>query len=96
MRDFKTHTSKAIEDNVQESRREWLLRGFKTAEGNRFWQDNNKPIELWSNEVISQKLNYIHQNSVEEGIVFQAEQYVYSSAVDYAEGKGLLEISIIL
>jgi len=25
---------------------------------------------------------------VEEGLVFRAEQYVYSSAVDYAGGKG--------
>ena len=99
LRDFKTFTSKsvlnAISENIQESRKEWLLRGFKTAKGNRFWQADNKPVELWSNEVISQKIKYIHQNPVEEGIVYQAEQYVYSSAVDYAGGKGLLKISMI-
>ncbi len=99
MRDFKTYTSKiilnAIEENIQESRREWLLRGFLKTEGNRFWQPENRPIELWSNEVIEQKLNYIHQNPVEEGIVYKAEQYVYSSAADYAGEKGMLEISII-
>jgi putative transposase len=27
-----------------------------------FWQHNSKPIELWSIEVIKQKINYIHNN----------------------------------
>jgi len=27
-------------------------------------------------------LDYLHNNPVEEGLVFRAEQYVYSSAVD--------------
>ena len=56
---------------------------------------DNHPIELWSNSVISQKLDYLHNNPVEEGLVFRAEQYVYSSAVDYAGGKGLLDIMLI-
>ena len=42
--------------------------------------------------VISQKLDYLHNNPVEEGLVFRAEQYVYSSAIDYAGEKGLLDI----
>jgi len=44
---------------------------------------------------IDQKLDYIHQNPVEEGLVFRAQDYVYSSAVDYAGEKGLLDIVII-
>jgi len=32
---------------------------------------------------------------VEEGLVFRAEDYVYSSATDYAGGKGLLDIFVI-
>jgi len=40
-------------------------------------------------------LDYLHNNPVEEGLVFRAEQYVYSSAVDYAGGKGLLDIILI-
>ena len=27
----------------------------------------------------------IHQNPVEEGLVFKAEDYVYSSAIDYVD-----------
>jgi REP element-mobilizing transposase RayT len=96
LRDFKKFTSKAvvkaIKDNLRESRREWLLEQLCTSEGYSLWRGDNKPIELWSNEVITQKLNYIHQNPVEEGIVFRPEEYRYSSAYDYAGGTGLLDI----
>jgi REP element-mobilizing transposase RayT len=99
LRDFKKFTSKAIfkaiSENYSESRREVLLKHFATPEGIRFWRSDNNPVELWSNAVITQKLNYIHQNPVEEGLVYRAEDYVYSSAVDYAGEKGLLEIVVI-
>lgn len=99
LRDFKKFTSKqvvkAIEDNERESRKEWLLQQFKTADGIRFWCRDNRPVELWSNAVIDQKLNYLHQNPVEEGVVFRAEDYVYSSATDYAGQNGLLDILVI-
>jgi REP element-mobilizing transposase RayT len=99
LRDFKKYTSKAvfkaIADNEFESRREMLLKHFSSLEGIRFWRSDNNPAELWSNAVITQKLNYIHQNPVEEGLVFRAEDYVYSSAVDYAGEKGLLDVFVI-
>ena len=103
---FKRFTSKAIvaaiKENLQESRKDWLLKQFEEA-GNKssnvkqyqLWRHDNKPIELWSNKVIDEKLNYIHNNPVEEGLVFKAEQYVYSSAIDYAGEKGLLDIMLI-
>ena len=53
--------------------------------------DDNKPIELWSTKVIQEKINYIHQNPVEAGLVFKAENYMYSSAIDYAGDNGLLD-----
>ncbi len=99
LRDYKKFTSKAIikaiTKNYRESRKEWLLDQFKTPEGYRFWRTDNRPIELWSNTVIDQKLNYIHQNPVVEGLVFRAEDYMFSSAADYAGEKGLLEIIVI-
>ncbi len=99
LRNFKKFTLKAIinaiDENIQESRKEWLLEQFTTSKGIRFWQADNKPIELWSNAVIDQKLNYIHNNPVEEGLVFSPEDYVYSSAVDYSGEKGLLDIFVI-
>ncbi len=105
--DFKRFTSKeivkAITDNPRESRKEWLLEQFEKAGARtsnvskyQFWRHDNKPIELWSNKVIDEKINYIHNNPVEEGLVFRAEDYVYSSAKDYAGEIGLLEGVIVV
>jgi len=92
----------AIKENPQESRKEWLLKQFEQAAEKssnvkhyQLWRHDNKPIEFWSNKVIDEKLNYIHNNPVEEGLVFWAEDYVYSSAIDYAGEKVLLDIVLI-
>ncbi len=91
IRDLKKFTSRkiihAIEQNIQESRREWLLWMFRLA-GKRnpnntihqFWRQDNKPISLGTGAMVLQKLEYIHQNPVVQGIVGSAEDYVYSSA----------------
>lgn len=105
LRDFKKFTSKqiisAIEANKQESHREWMLRIFKEAgEKNsrnseyQFWRQDNQPMELYSAAFIFQKMNYIHNNAVEAGIVEKAEDYLYSSARDYKLTKkcGLLDV----
>ncbi len=100
--DIKRFTSKklieAISTNPKESRREWLIEQFINAgksssntTKHQFWQHDNKPIELWSNSVIKQKVDYIHNNPVKEGYVFAAHEYLYSSAIDYAGGQGLLK-----
>jgi putative transposase len=106
LRDLKRHTSKtiikAIEDNPQESRKEWMLYQFEHAgkynpnnERYQFWQQGNHPIELWSKHVIDQKLNYIHNNPVTAGWVDLPEYYLYSSARDYANIKGLLDVDLL-
>ena len=106
LRDFKTYTSKKIqrqiEENNQESRKEWLLWMMEKAgktnsniKSRQFWQQHNKPIELWSPEVIDQKVEYIHNNPVEAGFVNEAEFWKYSSAIDYSNGKGILEIDFV-
>jgi putative transposase len=69
MRDLKQHTSemlhKAIKENRTESRREWMLwmmeRAARLKGGNakfQLWQPESHPIELFSNKVAHQKLNY--------------------------------------
>ena len=106
MRDMKSHTStklkKAITENQQESRREWILwmmqrAGTKNGNNNgfQFWQQHNQPIVLDTNQLLDQKLNYIHYNPVEAGFTEQPEEYLYSSAKDYSGQKGLIDILII-
>lgn len=106
LRDFKSHTSrelkKAIKLNPKESRKEWLLwmmerAGKKNGNNKDFqlWQQDNHPIELWDNYMMEQKLEYLHQNPVVSGFVAKAEDYVYSSAIDYSGQKGLLDIKFL-
>jgi hypothetical protein len=33
------------------------------------------------------KTDYVHNNPIEEGLVYKPEDYVYSSAIDYAGQK---------
>ena len=106
IRDFKKFTSvqicRAIEGNAQESRKSWMLRLFQSAAldskkhiNYKFWQNEYHPVELFSNELVDQKLEYIHDNPVKEGVVDRPEHYLYSSARDYARTKGLLEIEFM-
>lgn len=108
LRDFKKFTSKeiikAIAVNPVESRRDWMLEIFKAAGDSnsrnsfyQFWRQDNHPKELFSANFTQQKLDYIHNNPVEAGIVEKAEEYVYSSAKDYYEGRnvGLIEIEFL-
>jgi putative transposase len=102
LRDFKKFTNKAIIQAIQqepESRRYWLLDRFVFAGTHdvkiktyKFWQDGNEAKEINTNAFLDQKLEYIHQNPVRAEIVTEPEDYLYSSARDYAGVKGLLEI----
>ncbi len=103
---FKEHTSKQltkqITENAEESRKEWLLWMMQRAASkssnvtnSQFWQHHNKPIELWTPEITEQKVNYIHNNPVVSGFVIEPSDWKYSSAIDYAGGKGLLEIDYV-
>lgn len=105
IRDFKGYTSRklirAIMENAQESRKEWLLEMFERAGASKsnvkkhqFWQQHNKPIELWSDGVIQQKINYIHNNPVEAGFVTDPMDWKYSSARNYQEDQTVLKIDI--
>lgn len=106
LRDLKKFTSKKliaeIEANPQESRRNWMLWLFQSAAKNnsnnkhfQFWQQDNHPIELTTNEMMDQRLDYIHNNPAVEGLVTEPEHYVYSSAANYAGMPGLLEVELV-
>jgi putative transposase len=106
LRDFKSFTSKKILEeieNTNESRKKWMLSILKVAafkhvrnSNYQFWTQENHAELIYSNKFIEQKLSYIHNNPVKAGIVYNAEDYKYSSAIDYADGKGLLEIEKIV
>lgn len=56
----------------------------------------NHPVELNTNEKLEQRLNNIHNNPVDAGIVRYPEEYLYSSAGNYARLKEtVMEVRLI-
>ncbi len=100
LRDFKSFTAKKIiETNPQESRKDYLLWFFERAAKKKtngskyqFWQHHNQPIELWTEAVIKQKIDYIHNNPVVRGIVTGPTHGKYSSARNFQDDHTVLEI----
>jgi REP element-mobilizing transposase RayT len=95
IRDIKKFTSVKIVETIKtlptESRRNFLFGHFgKAGRSNsnnthfQVWQQHNHPIELNTSDKIIRCLNYIHQNPVMAGIVLSQEDYLYSSAINYA------------
>nr|WP_299205709.1 transposase [uncultured Brumimicrobium sp.] len=101
IRDFKRHIVKQVLFQIMnepESRREWLLREFKDAGLNnarnkeyKFWKVGNHAIELYSQAFVWEKINYIHNNPVEEMFVRNQADWIYSSASNYWNGDGILK-----
>lgn len=105
LRDFKKFTSKkiiaCIEENPEESRKVWMLDRFwfvgnndKKIKNYKFWRDGNNIEQIQSYEFFQQKVNYIHNNPVKQEIVERPEDYLYSSARNYAGLKGLIDVII--
>jgi putative transposase len=106
IRDLKKYSAmqliKTILENPQESRKEWMIEKFRQAgKANsqntqyQFWQQNNKPAQLLTDERIKAAIDYIHQNPVKAGWVAEPEEYLYSSARNYAEKESRLKITSI-
>ena len=101
IRDFKRHTSSSIFSWIQnnhESRKSWLLPFFLDA-GNKdsksknikVWQTGNHAIELFNPKFTWQKVKYVHNNPVKAGFVVEPEDWLYSSARNYAEMEPVLK-----
>lgn len=105
IRDFKKHTNKKLIqlfEEESESRRDWMLYRFRyhakynnRIQNYKVWQDGYHGIECYNVKVLLQKLDYIHNNPVRAQIVSEPEHYVYSSAINYAGGKGLIDVILL-
>lgn len=105
LRDFKTFTSKNIINQIveePESRREWMLDYFSAAcshlkrnQKYKVWQDGNHAKEIFSISFLYEKLEYIHNNPVEDMIVEKPEDYLFSSARNYAGLDNFLEVHLL-
>ena len=85
---FLKYTAQQIKFDLQKTN-PLLLEEFRVNTKDRiyqFWKRNSLSIELHSDKVFNQKLEYIHWNPVKAGLCSLPEEYHYSSAKCYATG----------
>ena len=105
LRDLKKQTAKTITKKLESSDNNESQKALEifASEGRRLkriskykvWQDGNRPILLYSNKFIQQKIDYIHSNPVKAGLVVNPEDYLYSSARNYAGLTSVIDIEML-
>jgi REP element-mobilizing transposase RayT len=102
IRDFKRHTAKEILAAARQDDKLWLLKqleyfkgGHKKESQHQVWQEGVHPQAITSEEMLRQKLDYIHHNPVRTGLVDCPEDWRYSSARNYLGREGVLKIDLV-
>jgi putative transposase len=96
---FKSYTAKMILNYLKEKRVERILQQLrfykkehKKDREYQVWEEGSHPQLLENNEMLLQKLDYIHFNPVKRGYVDRPEDWRYSSARNFAGQTGLIDI----
>jgi REP element-mobilizing transposase RayT len=96
---FKSYTAARIIELLEERKAVWLLARLRFAKlahkcdrQYQFWQEGSHAEMIFSECVMREKLDYIHQNPVKRGYVDFPEHRRYSSARNYVGQSGLIEI----
>jgi len=99
MQEFKSFTAREIIDHLKNKGVKQLLTrlrfakcAHKTDREYQFWQEGVHAEMAFSDDIMREKLTYIHNNPVKRGYVDKAEHWRYSSARNYEAQTGLIEI----
>jgi putative transposase len=91
--DLRRFISHEILDQLRREGRDWLLNQLayfcarhKSGSSHQLWQEGVHPQAIPSDEVMFQKLEYLHNNPVKRGFVAAPEHWVYSSAHEWLPG----------
>jgi REP element-mobilizing transposase RayT len=96
---FKSFTARQIIDHLKECGTTTLLRlleyykaRHKIDQEYQLWQEGTHPKQILDDEMMLQKLEYIHNNPVKRGYVDDPTHWRYSSARNYAGIAGLIDV----
>jgi putative transposase len=96
---FKSFTARKIIDELAERGYKTLLDELlyfklrhKVDQTHQLWQEGNHPQQIQNEEMMLQKLEYMHHNPVRRGYVDDPVHWRYSSARIYAGKEGLLDV----
>ena len=100
MMSFKSYTAKQIISHLDEKKVKRLLDQMKfykarhkTDREYQVWEDGYHPQLIQNDDMMRQKLEYIHDNPVKRGYVDRPEHWRYSSARNYLGMEGLIEVT---
>ena len=99
MQSFKSFTAHRLIELLEQHGAETLLRQLraqklrhKKESRYQVWQEGNQPKQIQDDEMMWQKLEYIHANPVKRGYVDDPLHWRHSSARTYAGQPGLIEV----
>lgn len=97
---FKSYTARLILDRLQSLGEHTILRqlkaekaDFKSDRDFQFWQEGSHPQKIETEEMMWQKIEYIHMNTVRRGYINDPLHWRYSSARSYARQEGLIPVT---
>ena len=96
---FKSYTAKMLVRYFEKHKIQKILNQFayckkkhKIDRRHQVWEEGSHPQLLQNNEMLLQKLDYIHNNPVKRGYVDKADHWRYSSARNYMGEHGLIKV----
>lgn len=99
---FKSYTAKQLIKYLDEHKVIQILeqlsfykKAHKDDQAYQFWQEGIHPEWIQNDEMMRQKIAYIHDNPVKRGYVDRPEHWRYSSARNYLGQAGLLEVNVL-
>ena len=91
--DLKRYSAQRLLEQLETEGCEWLLEQFhyrrlahKKESVHQVWQEGTHPQAIVSDEMMLQKLDYLHNNPVQRGLVAAPEHWRYSSAHAWEPG----------
>jgi len=90
-RDMLKFTSQMMIKELRNNNPELLQDFYVGAKDRKYqiWERNPLTVPIWSEEVLKQKLNYIHCNPVRATLCVEPQDYKYSSASIYNGGRDI-------
>ena len=72
----------------------WYKKKYRRDRQFQVWQEGSHPKAILNMEIMVQKLKYIHYNPVKRGYVNDPLDWWYSSARNYVDKQGALDVTV--
>lgn len=99
MKRFKSYTAKALLELLHVNRAQTILdqlafykKAHKSETSYQIWQEGSAFKLIQSEAMMRERINYIHNNPVKRGYVDEAAHWRYSSARNYEDKEGLINV----